>query len=144
MNLDEFEQNLQCQPLRQVPSEWRGEILAAAKSAAAARHASRVTHPSFLSTLNDQLSTVLWPHPTAWAGLAMAWILILAVNFSLRDTAPTVSTKSTPPSPEVMVELKQQRRLLAELIGSRDAGEADRSKPLVPQPRTERSGVIMA
>ena len=36
----------------------------------------------------------------------------------MRDTSPRVAEKSTPPSPEVIVELKQQQRLFAELVGS--------------------------
>jgi hypothetical protein len=136
--MDNFEQKIQRRPLRQVPAEWRGEILAAATSC----HSSRVIRHSFLSTLNAQLSTLLWPHPKAWAGLAAVWILIFAVNFSMRDPLPVRAEKSSPPSPEVMVELRQQQRLLAELIGPRDIREADRSKSFVPQPRSERAEMV--
>ena len=85
---------------------------------------------------------MLWPHPQAWAGLAAVWILILAVNFSMRDPSPVRAEKSSPPSPEAIVELRQQQRLLAELIGPRDERDADRSKPLVPQPRSERAEMV--
>jgi hypothetical protein len=138
MKPDHLEQKLSRQPLRQIPGEWRGEILAVATS----YHASPVTRHSFLSTLNAQLSTLLWPHPRAWAGLAAIWILILAVNFSMRDPSPVRAEKSSPPSPEVIVELRQQQRMLAELIGPRDTRDADRSKPLVPQPRSERAEMV--
>jgi hypothetical protein len=134
MKPDDFETRLQRQALRQIPAGWRDEILAAAAS----RHSSRVTRHSFLSTLNHQLSTILWPHPKAWAGLAAVWILILAVDFSIRDKSPVMAENSAPPSPEMVAELKQQQRMLVELIGARDPSDADRSKPLVPRPRTER------
>ncbi|MGB8370303.1 MAG: hypothetical protein ACLPYZ_08245 [Limisphaerales bacterium] len=140
---DDFEQKLSRQPLRRVPAGWRVEILTAAESAAATRHPSPITRPSWLSTLNHQLSTLLWPHPKAWAGLAAIWILIFAVDFSLRDKTPVMAEKTAPPSPEVIVELRQQQRLLAELIGPRDTSVADRSKPLVPQPRSERGEIVM-
>jgi hypothetical protein len=143
MKPDDFEQKLQRQPLRPVPAGWREEILSAAESAAAARPPSPVTRPSWLSTLNAQLSIILWPHPKAWAGLAAVWILIFAVNFSVRDRAPVVVEKSAPPPPEVLVELRQQRRMLAELIGPRDARDADRSKSFVPQPRSERAEILV-
>jgi hypothetical protein len=140
--MDKFEQKLQRQPLRQVPTEWREEILTAVESAAATRHQSPVTRSSWLSTLNHQLSTLLWPHPAAWAGLATIWILILAMDFSVRDKSPVMAEKSAPPSPEVVVELKQQQRMLAELIGPRDEHDADRSKSFVPQPRSERTEIL--
>jgi hypothetical protein len=138
----ELEQKISRQPLRQIPGEWREEILTAAESAAATRHSPPVTRPSWLSTLNSQLSTILWPHPKAWAGLAAIWIVILAVDFSARDKTPVVAEKSSPPSPEVIVELRQQQRMLAELIGSRDEHDADRSKSFVPQPRSERIEIL--
>jgi hypothetical protein len=144
MKPDEFEQKLQRQPLQQVPAEWREDILSSAESAAVTRHSSPGTRQSWHSTLNFQLSTILWPHPAAWAGLAAAWVVILAVNFSMRDQPPMVAEKAAPPSPEVIVELKQQRRLLAELIGPRDTREADRSKSVVPQPRSERTEILAA
>jgi len=129
--LDPFEQRLNCQPLRQVPPEWREEILGAAA------RASRVEHHSFLSTLNSQLSTILWPHPVAWGGLAAVWILIFTVDFSVRDRTPSVAERYSPAPAEVVVELRQQQRLLAELMGPRETREADRQKNNLPRPRSE-------
>jgi hypothetical protein len=139
---EQFERRLSRQPLRQIPAEWRGEILSAAREAAVSRHPSPVTRHSFLSTFNHQLSTILWPHPKAWAGLAAVWILIFAVDFSMRDTSPVVAEKAAPPSPEVIVELKQQQRMLAELIGSSQARDAELPR-FLPQPRSERVEILM-
>jgi hypothetical protein len=132
--MDNFEQKLQRQPLRQVPTEWREEILAAAE----VQLPGAPKRSEGGSTFIAQLSTILWPHPKAWAGLAAVWVLILTVDFSLRDKTPVMAEKTAPPSPEVIVELRQQQRMLAELIGPRDTRDADRSKPFVPQPRSER------
>jgi hypothetical protein len=142
LNVNDFEQKLQRQPLRPIPCEWREEILSAASKAGTARRAVRgrlgeASLPNWLSTINSRISTLLWPHPKAWAGLAVVWILIFAVNFSTRDASPVVAEKNSQPSPEVIVELRQQRLLLAELMGPRDKSDADRSKPLAPQPRSE-------
>ena len=146
--MDDFEQKLQRQPLRQIPGEWREEILVAADVNRRNRPVREFTFAAttfrrLLSTLNHQLSTLLWPHPKAWAGLAAVWILILAVDFSLRDKAQVMAEKSAPPSPEVIVELRQQQRLLAELIGSRDERDANRSKSFVPLPRSERAEFLV-
>lgn len=147
MKPDEFEQKLQRQALRQIPAEWRAEILVAADVNRRNRPAREFTFAAttfrrLLSTLNAQLSTILWPNPQAWAGLAAAWILILAVDFSIRDKPPVVAEKSAPPSPEVIVELKQQQRMLAELIGARETQDAEPQK-VFPRPRSERAEIVM-
>jgi hypothetical protein len=129
--MDDFEQKLGRQPLRQVPAEWREEILAVAECAS--RPAPRV---SFLATL-------FWPHPKAWAGLAAVWILIFALDFSMRDNSPVVAEKSAPSSPEVIVELKQQQRMLAELMGPRETRVTGTSKTFDRQPRSERCFEIL-
>lgn len=132
---DDFEQKLQRQPLRQIPGGWRGEILATAGRKSEAKGREREWF--WPSSLVTRLSTILWPSPVAWAGLAAVWILILAVDFSMRDPAPVMAEKSAPSSPEVIVELKQQQRLLAELMGPRDSSDTDRPKKSGPRPRSE-------
>ena len=60
----------------------------------------------------------------------------------MRDKSPVMAEKSAPPSQEVIVELRQQQRLLAELIGPREEHDADRSKSFVPQPRSECAEIL--
>ena len=135
----EFEKKLRRQPVKEIPSAWRAEILAAARAEQSIHHPSSVIRPGWLSTLNSQLSTLLWPHPRAWAGLAAVWVCILALNFSTRDKSVMVAEKSSPPSPEVIVELRKQQRLFAELMEPREAPVADRAKTDVPHPRSGRT-----
>lgn len=139
--MDDFEQRLKQQSLRPIPAGWRTEILEAGRGS---RVESREQEQLWLSTFVSRLSTVLWPHPKAWAGLAAVWIFIFAVHFSIRDPAPVMAAKSVAPSPEVVAELKQQNRMFAELIGANDARDADRSKTFVPLPRSERDGLMTA
>ncbi|HEY5346049.1 MAG TPA: hypothetical protein VIK62_06865 [Verrucomicrobiae bacterium] len=134
MKPDEFEQRLSGQPLREIPCEWRAEILGAIYRAQPAHNPSRITRHWF--------ATIFWPHPKAWAALAAIWIFIIAVNFSLRDTSPRIAEKSAPPSPEVIVELRKQQLMLAELIGPREARDADRPKFFTPRPRGDRVELV--
>ena len=144
-DLEQFERGLSRQPFRQVPAEWRDEILVVASrpSRVEGRGQGRLRRP-FLSTLSTQLSIFLWPHPVAWAGLAAVWIFIFAADFSARDRTVVVAAKNSPPPVEVMVEVRQQQELLAELLGLRDNRAADRSKPLAPQPRSQRAEMLAA
>ncbi len=142
MSSDNFEKKLQQQPLRQVPGEWRVGILAAARQASSAQHATRnrqppCTSPSLLSTLRCQLSALLWPHPAAWAGLAAVWLMILGLNHATSEVPPRTARRDSPPSPQVFMAFQEQQRLLAELLGPREAPAAERPKPAVPPPRSE-------
>src|SRR5437016_3639465 len=82
MKPDNFEKKLERLPLREIPRDWRNDILSAARRAIHAQPAPRSTlhgSRSLLSTLNRQLSTLLWPAPRAWAGLAAIWLGLLIV-----------------------------------------------------------------
>lgn len=132
--MDDFERRLSHLPLRQIPTEWREKILTVCRES---RVESREPEQRPLPTLVSRLSTLLWPHPAAWAGLAAIWILILAVDVSVRDKSPVMAEKIAPPSPATVAQLQQQQRLLAELMGPRDTRDADRSKHLSSEPRSE-------
>ncbi|MES1180262.1 MAG: hypothetical protein ABUL66_00200 [Verrucomicrobiota bacterium] len=135
---EQFENRLRRQPVEKIPGEWRAEILAATQTTS-----RPMPRASFLSTLNSQLLTFFWPHPKAWAGLAAVWIFILLLNFSMRDKTPVRAEKVSPPSPEVIVELKKQQRMFAELMGSAQTPDADRPKVFSPRPRSERVEILV-
>ena len=142
MNTDGFEKRLESQPLRPVPAEWREDILSAARQAASVESAPRAARrpgwsPALLSTLNHQLFALLWPHPAAWAGLAAIWLVILGVNLATRDATPLMAKRAAPVSPQVFMAYQAQERLLAELLGPREAPIAQPPKPRPPQPRSE-------
>jgi anti-sigma factor RsiW len=114
-------------------------VVTAAQSDARSRPSTLDARPpGWLSTINSQLSTLLWPHPKAWAGLAAVWLVILGVNFATGETTPRLEARVTPPSPDTLRLLKQQEQLLAELSGWAEPREADRPKATPPRPRTER------
>ena len=136
MNSDNFEQRLQHQSPRQIPTGWREEILSGANSAA---HPSPIaTRPArFPSSIFHLLSSILWPHPRAWAGLAAIWIFIFGVNFATRDSSPPIARKISPLTPEMRMVLKEREKILTELIEPREPLVAERRKLFPPRPRSE-------
>jgi hypothetical protein len=140
--MEQFEQRLKRRPLRPVSAQWRDGILAAASEAQPVKSSRPVVDRSFLSILRGRLASMLWPHPVAWGGLAAIWVFIFAVNVSNRDQGPVIAEKAVPPSPEVMAQLKQQQRLLAELLSPNDSPDADRPKIFVPKPRSECTEIL--
>jgi hypothetical protein len=148
----EFEQRLRRQPVKKVPGEWRAEILGAARAAEMNQRQQEVsreftfaaTRRSWLSTISHQLSTLLWPHPRAWAGLAAVWVCIFMLNFSMREKPPMLAEKtpSSGPSAEMVSQLKQQQRMLAELIGAPEIQVADRQRLIAPKPRSGRTEIL--
>jgi hypothetical protein len=129
MNTDDFEKRLQRQSMRPIPHEWRGEILDAARRAG--DHSVSRFNPQPTSWWRE----LLWPCPQAWAGLAAAWVLILALNAVTREPVQVATAQSTPPARELLMALKERRRLLAELAGS--PAQVEPQKSLVPKPRSE-------
>ena len=136
---DQFEDHLRRQPPREVPAHWRSEILQAAR-AARSRPSARAPRPSLFSTLIAPLSTVFRPDPRAWAGLAAVWVVILALQFASHDPTEVVARNTPPPSPEMLLVLRQQKLLLAELVERAEPRVADRPKAVLPpRPRSDRS-----
>jgi len=136
---DKFEERLRRQPLQSVPATWRDEILGAARAASRPPSVSLTPSRSWFSALRSGLSALLWPHPTAWAGLAGLWLLVLGLNFSAREPAQSKAARQTiPASPQMRELLQQQERLFAELLGPVEKPVADRPKPAAPQPHSQR------
>src|SRR5450759_3719478 len=125
MNTEDFEKRLQREPVRQIPGEWREQILSAARQASLPQQAPRTTHhaprsASLLSTFYHQLSALLWPHPTARAGLAAVWLMILGINLTTQNDSTVIAKRTSPASPQVFMAFQEQERLLIELIGPGD------------------------
>jgi len=129
-----FEKRLQRQPLRKVPSAWREEILSAARQADTPRHAPRLTWHGLIATLKSQLSTILWPHPRAWAGMAAAWVLIGLMNLAFRTEVTASARHVAPLSPQMKEMLREQEQLMAELV--EDIPAVSRPKAVPPRPQS--------
>jgi hypothetical protein len=150
MNLDpdNFEKRLQSRPLRRIPEGWREEILSAVHHASSAESrlkpaASHSLQPrthwrAKLSRILSGLETTLWPGPRAWASLAAAWLVILAINFANGEREHSVAKRNPLPASEVMLALQEQERVLAELLGTGETPPPAPPRPAAPRPRSQR------
>ena len=73
MNRDPFENQLAQIPLRELPPELKETILAQARK-------NRSASLNLFAAINWR--TLLWPHPWAWATLAVIWLMIAGLNGS--------------------------------------------------------------
>jgi hypothetical protein len=102
MNFDEFERKLRSQPRREIPAEWREEILPSTTEVGASVPWWRQW---------------LWPHPAAWTALAALWVVIFALAFAGRPEPTIRSASSAGLRPDVLQAFAERTRLMAELSG---------------------------
>jgi hypothetical protein len=75
----------------------------------------------------------------AWAGLLTTWAVIITLNMASSDATPARNTRVSDVgrrSPEMLQALREQRRLLVELMGSSSIPDVEPS-PFVPRPRSQ-------
>lgn len=120
----------QLQPSQLAQARWSRAILAAGQPGA-------VRRPTPAIVFREWWRDVIWPHRRIWAGLAAAWLIILAGNLSLPGHAPSLAGKSAPMS-ETILSWRQQERLLAELIGPAESRATVPPKSFSPQPSSRR------
>jgi hypothetical protein len=144
MKTDDFEKQLQEQPMRQVPGHWRGQILQAARRGE--KHESLLS-PALSSRGGEGEEAwwrqLLWPNPVAWGALAAVWVVVLFLNAS--SSSADVQVAKVPNEPrEVMMAVKQQLKFRAELMSANDVPVAEPPKMSAPQSGLKSSVGIMA
>jgi len=140
MKPDEFEKQLEQQPMRPVPPAWREQILFTARQAAASAEGAKTdlgdaSGRTWLEALKARLLLLLWPAPKAWAGLAAVWLAIAVLNFSTPD--PAGRSVSYLNSSQVRLALKEQQQALAEIVGENQPSASNQPQPVTPGPRSE-------
>ena len=98
--------------------------------------AGQAERPLFVRAALRVWHELIWPCRRIWAGLAAAWAAILGVNTSLSDPV-RVAAANPPPSPQMLLVLREQRRVLTELIQTTATEPAEPPRPGL-RPRTER------
>ena len=120
MNLDEFENKLRNQSRREIPPEWRREILGPLRG----RDAAPL----------PWWRNLLWPHPAAWGTLGAAWVVIFILHFAgPPEQAPALAVKRT--SPDMQWAYQERKRLWAELALD-TSPQAPKRAPVMDRPRS--------
>jgi hypothetical protein len=133
MNTDDFEKQLQQQPLRQIPGDWREVILRTA------REQSSSAHPLLLRAALIAWHELIQPYRYAWSGMAALWLIFWVVNADIQpEDTPRQIAKSTRPASERIRFLEEQRQVLVELTGPIDLSPAEPSRRADPKPHSER------
>ena len=133
MKPEEFENQLRRHPVRHVPAEWRDGILSAARSDAPPEKTP--------APLESWMRAIFWPHPTAWAGLAAAWVLIFVFNYEATDPSELMAAGSGPATANVFMALQQQQQEMAQMMQPMDNQPAEPPKSL-PRPRGDTKNRI--
>jgi len=80
----------------------------------------------------------------AWSGLAAAWVVILALNFTAREAEPPLMAGNRPPpASEVRFAVKQKQLLMAELAFISESAPAAKPKAAPTSPRSDRRSTIL-
>ena len=141
MNPDDFEQRLQRQPMRDVPAQWRSQILSAAHAAAGStRHAAADSEFTSLD-VRAELISWLWPSPKVWVGLAVIWLLLAGANRAIFSQNARPANSEPHPDAASLAAWKEQSRILAELMQPAESSAAEAASRAKPRPRSERTGL---
>jgi len=84
---------------------------------------------------------LILPRPRAWATVAALWVVIAGLKISTPGGSHVVAQKSLT-APEVLAEVRQQKRLFTELVGVVKPQVATPTKAVPPQPRSDRRARI--
>ena len=75
----------------------------------------------------------------AWAGLALAWGVILALNNAAKEAESGLASRpEVPTAREMRLALKQKQTWMAELADISDAAPAPKAKEVLPRPHSDR------
>lgn len=141
MNLDDFENKLRHQKLRQIPGAWREPILQKAGEQWSSAVKPQLVLFRAMFTFWRELFK---PCRYAWLGMAATWIVLWIINADPHDRDSSSGTSV--PTRAVVERVRsyaERRRDLVELTGPLDLAPAAVSpKRTQPKPHSERTLAI--
>ncbi len=140
MNENDFEQRLQRQPLRPIPTDWRTEILAAARI----NPTSSIPNPVTANSASAW-RFIFARFPVAWGTLAVVWLALIGINVCLFGvTGPASPGQAIVSTAEPFSVWRLQATALRQLASSDENSSTGMPAPIgfptiTPQrPRSER------
>jgi len=143
--LADWERNFaHVKPTQDAEARWAKAIQAAADVNGRKQPVRELTFAAALANaVRLAFLELIWPCRRFWTGLAAVWILILAANVSLNEHSPAMAKSG--PSSEMIMTLKDQQTILAELLTDRSAPrDVERQKTFLPKPHTETVKLLTA
>jgi len=135
MNPDDFEKQLQHQPLRQPPAAWREEILTIARANISKSASARE------SELLAGWRVWLARFPVAWGAVAALWLVIIGANSLV--SGPSIAVSASAPAPRATLATWSLQRAQVNLLANGFGDFPDLAPPretpsAPPRPRSER------
>src|SRR5512137_2015233 len=83
----------------------------------------------FSAIVGQLWQDMFWPWRRVWAGVAVAWLVILGMALAGGGTPESRLARTPSPDPQVLAALREQERLLAQMLGQA-------APPGIARPRT--------
>jgi hypothetical protein len=150
-NLDPFDQHLRHKLSGSAPTEVHQRTQQHFESLAAEmkrREAGLATSEHegrglFFILARTMWRELIWPSRRIWAGLAVAWLVILGLNVASSEPTPRVASRAEARSGKELRALIEQRRMLAQMTDPLpEPANTRKSNP--PGPRSDRAAAISA
>ncbi len=137
MNPDPLESELRRRPIRQIPPEWRSEILQAAVAPEKKSEPAVTSNQSGMPAWVGEWVAWLWPKPVAWAGLAAIWVLLAGLNVSMRQPMGTLQPKYSSRDRTPQGAFAERQLILQEMLTLPTMPSEPGAAPKETTPRTE-------
>ncbi|MBW8864330.1 MAG: hypothetical protein JF609_05285 [Verrucomicrobia bacterium] len=112
----------------------RQSVVATSRQSAAITNPQEQPSPATATLFQTLWRELILPSRRLWSGLAAVWLVLVAINVSLHDSAPASKMTSAP----VMMSAREQQRLMNELFADRSLPvEAEPPRIFVPKPHTQ-------
>ena len=110
------------------------DLAACTRSVAAEAGGDRQETLSLAAIAAQLWQDLFWSWRRVWAGVAATWLVILGLALATGGTPESRLARTPSPDPQVLAALREQERLLAQMLGQ--AAPPAIARPRTPGPRS--------